>query len=249
MLRHDRLAERSKGIGTLSLVVVLEARDGIVIAGDSRGTIGDPRGLTAISDVHRKVFRLTSHVGVGVVGSAELGSALLDQMEDKLAAAGHLYMDEVLPAFRSQIRNLFNDWFQQFPVDKRPGVLFALGGYRHAEGEHKPMLYILASQTDFAPQLFDKGTCMIGIPQYATYLSNRYYDRNMRASHAIALGVYLIGETASQDPKVGGPIQVAVVTPKEGYRELKESEVKAIQSKNEKQNQRLKKFFFGGEES
>ncbi len=231
----------------MSLVVILEAKDGIVIAGDTRGTIGDPRGLTAISDVHRKVFRLTSHVGVGVVGSAELGSALLDRMEEKLAEAGHQYTDDVLPAFRSEIRTLFNDWFQQFPVDKRPGVLFALGGYRQAEGQEKAMLYILASQMDFAPQLFDKGFCMMGIPQYATYLSNRYYDRKMSTSEATALGVYLIGETASQDPKVGGPIQVAVITPKQGYRELKDSEVKAIQSKNERQNQRLRKFFLSGE--
>ena len=248
-MRHDPVAEKSGRLTPLSLVVILQARDGIIIAGDSRGTIGDPRGLTAISDVHRKIFRLTSHVGVGVVGSAELGSALLDRMEDKLAADGHQYMDDVLPLFRSQIRNLFNDWFQQFPVDKRPGVLFALGGYRQAEGQLQGMLYMLASQTDFAPHLFDKGTCMIGIPQYATYLSNRYYERKMTVSDATALGIYLIAETASQDPKVGGPIQVAVIAPREGYKELKDGEVKTIQAKNERQNRLLKKFFFGGEES
>jgi hypothetical protein len=48
---------------------------------------------------------------------------------------------------------------------------------------------------------------MIGVPQYAIYLPNISSDK------AAALAEYLISETASQDPKVGGPIKIAKVLP------------------------------------
>lgn len=230
----------------MSLVIIFKAHDAIIIAGDSRGTIGDPRGLTAISDVHRKIFRLSSHVGVGVVGAAELGSALLDQMETRLSSANSIYLDDVLTTFRSHVRNTFNEWFQKFPIEKRQGILFALGGYRSIGDQLEPMIYMIASQTDFAPHLFTKGSCMIGVPQYATYLSNRFYDPQMSSEEAAILAVYLISETASQDPKVGGPIKVAIIMPDSGYRELEDREIADILKKNERQNIRLKRFFFQG---
>ena len=57
---------------------------------------------------------------------------------------------------------------------------------------------------------------MVGVPQYAIYLSHRYYDPNISSDKAAALAEYLISETASQDPKVGGPIKnpVKVSCPK-----------------------------------
>lgn len=227
----------------MSLVVTFKAKDGIVIAGDSRGTIGDPRGLTAIADVHRKIFKLSPFVGVSAVGAAELASALLDKMEAKLSSEGKVYIDDVIGSFRQHVRGLFNEWFQQFPIDKRQGVLFALGGYRANDDQKEPMIYMLASQADFAPHLYARGACMIGVPQYATYLFNRYYDPEMTKEEAAALSVYVISETASQDPKVGGPINVAIIEPETGYRELDEKEVDAILARNERQNERLKKFF------
>ena len=59
---------------------------------------------------------------------------------------------------------------------------------------------------------------------------------------AAALAEYLISETASQDPKVGGPIRIAKVTPV-GYRELTIDEVANLKRKNQKLNTKLKRFF------
>jgi hypothetical protein len=56
------------------------------------------------------------------------------------------------------------------------------------------------------------------------------------------LAAYLIGETASQDPKVGGPLQIALVTPK-AYRQLTVEQIAGIQKKNSALNDRLKRFF------
>ena len=42
----------------MTLIVGLHAVGGIVMGADSRGTIGDPRGLTAINDTQEKLFPL-----------------------------------------------------------------------------------------------------------------------------------------------------------------------------------------------
>jgi 20S proteasome alpha/beta subunit len=86
---------------------------------------------------------------------------------------------------------------------------------------------------------------MAGVPQYAVCLFHRYYDRNITLERARALAEYLIAETASQDPKVGGPIRIAEVTPS-GYRQLTDDEVALVSSANAALNQNLRSFFLTG---
>jgi 20S proteasome alpha/beta subunit len=66
----------------MSLVIAMKAADGIVMAADTRGTIGDPRGLTAINDNYQKIFSL-GHCGIGFAGTSEMGNALLDELRKK----------------------------------------------------------------------------------------------------------------------------------------------------------------------
>ncbi len=49
---------------------------------------------------------------------------------------------------------------------------------------------------------------MAGVPSYAVYLSHSYFDPSMTGQNAAALAEFLMRETASQDPKVGGPIHI-----------------------------------------
>lgn len=48
------------------------------MAADSRGTIGDPRGLTAVNDTAQKLFHF-GKCALVTAGSAELALALLDE--------------------------------------------------------------------------------------------------------------------------------------------------------------------------
>jgi 20S proteasome alpha/beta subunit len=152
----------------MTLVIALVAKDGIIMAGDTRGTIGDPRGLTAISDVHKKIFELSRYCGIGISGSSELGTALFDGIQKKLSDSKAIFVREAMSQTRLHVRALYNDWFSQFPIDKRPTLLLTIAGYDEIESRRVPKVYLLNSQLDYAPMLFDKGICMIGIPQYAT---------------------------------------------------------------------------------
>ncbi len=229
----------------MSLIVCMKASGGIVLAADSRGTIGDPRGLTAINDTQVKIFPF-GPCGLGLAGASEMGAALLDDMlQNKLQNAQDV--DQVIQQIVSNAANRFEEWFRTIPAPQRPGVLMTVAGYRRGDNvQPLPMIYLLNSQTNFAPQLFGNTPCMSGVPQYAVYLVHRYYDPSIPLERAKALAEYLITETASQDPKVGGPIKMAQITPVEGYKELLETEMSEIHRANEKLNTQLREFFLEG---
>ena len=108
----------------------------------------------------------------------------------------------------------------------------------------KVLQKLCASPLDFAPQLCTTGLALGGIPQYATYLVHRFYDPQMSTGNLKLLAAYIIAETATQDPKVGGPIRMAEISTDEGYSELKESEISEVTEHNNELNRRLRDFFF-----
>jgi 20S proteasome alpha/beta subunit len=227
----------------LTLTVAMKSAGAIILAADSRGTVGDPRGLTAIKDNEDKLFQI-GNFGLGFAGASELGRTLLDQLRTKIHAGTEL--DRAVNTMFTEASGLWGTWFKDIPVDKRPGVLLTLAGFRHLKQAHpEPMIYLLNSAANFAPQMFGSSPCLAGVPQYAVYLVNRYYDPAISTERAKALAEYLIAETASQDPKVGGPIRLAEVTPS-GYRQLSAEEVDEIHQENASLNQRLRDFFITG---
>lgn len=48
------------------MIVALQGKDGLVMAADSRGTVGDPRGLTAVNDSYAKIFKLSMYCGISI---------------------------------------------------------------------------------------------------------------------------------------------------------------------------------------
>lgn len=226
----------------MSLLICMKAEQTIIMAADSRGTIGDPRGLTAINDTYVKIFPL-GRFGIGVVGASEMGNALLDELHKK-NVANVTDLDQVIARIVDESAQCFNRWFGNISPPQRPGVLLTVAGHRmHPSMTPEPMIYMLVSQTNFAPQLFGHMPCMTGVPQYAVYLAHRYYDPSISVEQAKALAEYLIAETASQDPKVGGPIRIAEINVDTGYKELTKEEVERIHSANEQLNQNLRQFF------
>jgi 20S proteasome alpha/beta subunit len=62
----------------MTLALAIKAVDAVVMAADSRGTIGDPRGLTAINDTQQKLFQLGTR-GLVMAGASEMALAILDE--------------------------------------------------------------------------------------------------------------------------------------------------------------------------
>jgi len=104
----------------------------------------------------------------------------------------------------------------------------------------------MISAYEFAPQFHTKGTAMGGVPQYATYLSHKLYHSNMPLSALEKIAVFLISETATQDPKVGGPIKLARITAQNGFELLSDEVVKSIDENNKNINKLMREFFYKG---
>jgi 20S proteasome alpha/beta subunit len=68
----------------VTLLVALKADNGLVLAADSRGTFGDPRGVTAQNDSQEKARVLAPHVAVLMAGAGELGTHVVKRATDML---------------------------------------------------------------------------------------------------------------------------------------------------------------------
>jgi ATP-dependent protease HslVU (ClpYQ) peptidase subunit len=86
---------------------LLKATDAIVVAADSRGTIGDPRGLTAVNDTQQKIFQFGS-CAVAISGAAELAQALMDELA-KRRLGNPLTIDDAVISF-GQAGDRYDGW-------------------------------------------------------------------------------------------------------------------------------------------
>lgn len=101
-----------------------------------------------------------------------------------------------------------------------------------------------ASISSRARWLHDYGFAVAGVAQYALYLLNRLYEPDRTVQELTALAVYVITETASQDGKVGGPVNVVTITPDEGCSALDPTAVSAIMTANESRSRALRDSFY-----
>ena len=92
----------------MSLLVCLRGTDGLVLATDSRGTFGDPRGVTAQNDQIKKLYLANERVGILVAGAGDLGSTVVSgflALPD-IAALG---VTELTMALHSYARKQFTE--------------------------------------------------------------------------------------------------------------------------------------------
>ena len=238
----------------MTLLVALRGSDGIVVATDSRGTFGDPRGITAQNDSQKKLYIVSKYASILTAGSGELGASIMQEFLNSLQPTNEESVTTILNKVRTLIRTRYSEWFAKFEVQAipgstkpvRPSLSLIIAGYDN-DAEGKPTeqkIFQLLSQTDFAPMLHNYGFALSGVAQYALYLLNRLYENDLKIEILTALAAYVITETASQDGKVGGQVQMAIITPIDGCKELSNDEIDKILDKNKERSKSLKDSFF-----
>jgi 20S proteasome alpha/beta subunit len=239
----------------MTLLVSLRGRDALVLAADSRGTFGDPRSVTAQNDAMQKAYLLSPRAAVLVAGAAELGEQVIQDARRAISDRGAVGVTECMNALRDTVRGNFNGWFPSIApiqpqhllatgqVASRPDVAFIVSGYDDAE----PRTYSLNSQLDFPPMLSNYGFAVQGVAQYALYLLNRLYEPDRSVEELTALAVYVITETASQDGKVGGPVNVVTIEHEGGARVLDRAMVDEVSADNDRRSRVLRDSFYEGE--
>jgi 20S proteasome alpha/beta subunit len=215
----------------------MRAKDGVVLAADSRGTFGDPRGVTAQNDTQKKLYVLGKYVGVLTAGSGGLGAQLMRDVQTLAEERRAVGVTPIMELVRETAIQRYNEWFPGFAIQPMPGVAaptrpdiaLVVAGYGLDErGEPtEQRIYTLVSGLVFAPMLHDYGFALQGVAQYALYLLNRLYEPERPARQLEQLAAFVIIETASQDGKVGGPVQMVTILKEGGARVHTATEVGA----------------------
>ena len=225
----------------------------MVLASDSRGTFGDPRGVTAQNDNQKKSYGLSKYVGVLMAGSGELGAMIMNEIATDVKNRNLEGVTPIMNAAREILKRRYDEWFARFslqaisnvPTPVRPTLVVIIGGY-DLDNTGKPVIqkiYSLNCHLDFAPMLHDYGFALEGVAQYALYLLNRLYAGES-VKNLLPLAAYVITETASQDGKVGGPVQMMQITSEEGCKILSSEEINSIIASNSSRSDNLRVSFF-----
>jgi 20S proteasome alpha/beta subunit len=235
----------------MSLLLCLLGTDGLVLASDSRGTFGDPRGVTAQNDLIQKLYLANERVGILVAGAGDLGSTVVSGFL-ALPDTPSLGITELTTALHRYAREQFGLWFERFAINPaggdsrpaRPDLNFIVAGFESNLREAK--IYRLSSSLDFAPMLHNYGFGIDGVAQYGLYLLNRLYDPQAVTENLQYLAAYVITETASQDGKVGGAVQIAIIGTG-GTQLLSSDSIEGILAANRERSRVLKRSFLKNE--
>src|SRR5580704_7640433 len=136
----------------MSLLVCFLGIDGLVLATDSRGTFGDPRGVTAQNDLIKKLYIANNRVGVLVAGAGDLGSTVMSGFLD-LPDTPSLGVTELTMALHQHARKQFGEWFERFAIKQtgadsrpvRPELNFIVAGFNL---NHEAKIFSLSSSLD-----------------------------------------------------------------------------------------------------
>jgi 20S proteasome alpha/beta subunit len=190
-----------------------------------------------------------------VEGSGEVGSLLIYEARQRIQGQGIDGATNVMNSLRDHARTRYGEWFpsvaaivpqqlaQSGQIATRPELAFVVSGY-DLSPQPTPAIYTIASPFDFSPMLHNYGFAVQGVGQYALYLLNRLYQPNRSVNELAALAVYTVTETASQDGKVGGPVQVITIKPDDRSSALTAQEVQGIQEQNEVRSTALRDSFY-----
>lgn len=225
----------------MTLLVALEGSDGIALATDSRATYGDPRGITAQNDTVTKLFKTSDQAGILLAGAGELGNQIVSIVIQRATSERKTSVTAVMELYRTLAKKMYGEWFKEVDADKRPNISAVIAGY---DPDKAARIYIVDSKLNFAPQMSSTGFMLSGIPQYALYILNRLYTRERNAEELIELATYAITETATQDGKVGGPVQGLLIMANGSSVQLDASRIEKIITDNNSRSDRLKESFF-----
>ena len=205
----------------MTLTICIVAKDGIVLASDSRAS-----SFLTSNDTVKKIFKLDDHNAVGIAGDGPLAMHFFDTIASELNFRNGVSV--LVEQMRSLGKARFDEFLSHQTPKDRPSLSIILAGYMP---NGQPEIYTLNSNDNFVPRKSPTGFECIGIPIIANYLLNRLYEPGITTQHAAELATFCIKETSSQDNRVGGPTQIASFSNARQYAELSRDEISKMENK------------------
>jgi len=207
-----------------TLVIGAQGKNFMVLGADSKGMLGDLVGPIVIgSSRAKKIKILSNHVVAGTYGIAEFGENILHQFES-VKETNLDGVTNVVESFRVFCRNKWNEWFRGIDIERQPFLGFMIAGLDESQsGQYDmPKIYSIESPLNFAPALHPYGYACRGIFPLATFIMDEKYQEDMSIDDLCNLVESTISRVAQTDPRIGLPVRIAVITPMEGARIVRE---------------------------
>ncbi len=232
----------------MTLAFALRGSNGLVIGADSR--VSGPKGT---SDTSTKFLQVNREVGVLTYGLADVGYTAINRLVDEVNKYGNFSIDEKRIVHFSEIEKkaeeIFKDVYESKLKEieeenkkaKEKGLPevslddinlitgFILGGYDANETNQFKIVHW--NSPDFTPER--RSDIIAAQWHISQFLSNHFYYSEMDVEQLKRLAVFMLIETETISPSVGGRLKLATVTLEEGFQQLNEFQIQKIIRENQ----------------
>jgi 20S proteasome alpha/beta subunit len=226
----------------MTLAIALRARDGLVMAADSRMTITQP-GQPVPIDFSDKFLQVNRDVGIMTYGLAVPGFAGMDRLVQE--ASGRRVDFATYPQIVNEAQAIFQEAWQNFiqtnPIGNGQGVGFIIGGYDMVE-RNQFRVHSFHSNANFQPTEMIQAAFLAAQWHISQYLADLLYSEQMVVRTVSEVAVMMLTATMEASLGVGGPIQLATVTTSAGFHRVHEEAINDILRRNEVRFARLQEI-------
>lgn len=225
----------------MTLTIGIIARDGVVMASDSRLS-----STLYSNDTVEKIIELDEHTAVGIAGDGTLATHLFDLIKQKLDLS--LGIENVAEQICTELSERFDKYYPKVAPEKRDILDLLLIGYTK-EAQPKAHIYSLSSVDNFIPRQSPSGHNSIGIPHIANYLLNRIHVKDViNSQEAAKLSVLCIRETGHQYNSVGGKIKVVTFSDTKKFQIIPNTQMTSLINECKDMQDKHKNRFYPEEE-
>ncbi|MFQ5894559.1 MAG: hypothetical protein ACE5JJ_01895 [Nitrospinota bacterium] len=212
----------------MTLALALRGCNGLVLGTDSRVTsVGaDPatgRIQEMTRDTSEKFLQVNRDIGVLTYGLAEPGYSGISRLVEEAKRQRFPSFQEIEKAAQGIFQEEFNNWANAQPEAAPQGFVgFILAGY---DSVHTNQFKVTSFQSSRAFQAEGVLNPMFLAAHYhvAHYLAKKSHYPEMMVDQLKELAVFLMLETMTVEATVGGPIQAATVTLRNGFERVSEN--------------------------
>ncbi len=207
----------------MSISLCFRGNDGLLLATDSAMTIFSKDRQTLHTDYNsQKLWRITSNMGIASIGSHEdYRKYILNQIIETYKDLQQSKAEDIIATIKDDYLNRIKGFSENDVRRMSYGLAMTIAGY---EGTN-PYILSVESQNEggvsYAPGIRPY-RCIHGLDSIAEYLIfklnlDKQLEEGLSLVELKRIATFLILETASYMDGVGGPIQMATITPKDGF--------------------------------
>ncbi len=214
--------------------MVFPCAGGIVLATDSRSATEDASGkIGQITDDSVKLLPVRGDMGVLTHGIRQIGFNGISALSADFPHRDGNKTDSVIARASTISLQADREWGAIYPGFKRSqgDVGYLLAGYDTAIG--KARIFGFPSPAYLACEI-NNPYAIEGKWTVAHEQAQNLFKYDLSADAVCAVALFLIQATAEVDPSVGGPAQLAIISPGEGYIAVEKKRRKIIASSSEK---------------